>query len=103
MCLARGRADAGIDRVCDLRAKSKIEGRTTIPRVADYALSHEFDDLRGECSDLPVRSDDSDDSSESESRSQNPAQQTTLLSVTASQNLALQTTLLSITASPIRT
>jgi len=69
MCLARGRADAGIDRVCDLCAKSKIEGSTTIPRVADYALSHEFDDLRGEFSDLPVRSDDSDDSSESESSS----------------------------------
>ena len=29
--LARGRADAGIDRVCDLCAKSKIEGSTTIP------------------------------------------------------------------------
>ena len=69
MCLARGRADAGIDRVCDLCAKSKIEGSTTIPRVADYALSHEFDDLRGEFSDLPVSSDDSDDSSESESSS----------------------------------
>ena len=69
MCLARGRADAGIDRVCDLCAKSKIEGSTTIPRVADYALSHEFDDLRGEFSDLPVRSDDSDNSSESESSS----------------------------------
>ena len=69
MCLARDRADAGIDRVCDLCAKSKIEGITTIPRVADYALSHEFDDLRGEFSDLPVSSDDSDDSSESESSS----------------------------------
>ena len=69
MCRARGRAHAGIDRVCDLCAKSKIEGSTTIPRVADYALSHEFDDLRGEFSDLPMRSDDSDDSSESESSS----------------------------------
>ena len=41
----------------------------TIPRVADYALSHEFDDLRGEFSDLPMRSDESDDTSVSESSS----------------------------------
>ena len=65
----RGRNSLHYYRVCDLCAKSKIEGSTTIPRVADYALSHEFDDLRGEFSDLPVRSDDSDDSSESESSS----------------------------------
>ena len=59
-------------------AKSNIEGSTYIPRVDEYALSHEFDDLRGEFADIPESSDDS-----ATPRSQNPALTTTLLVVTA--------------------
>ena len=68
MCLARGRADAGLDRVYDLLAKSKTEGSSTIPRIEDYALSSEFDDMHGELSDFSV-GDDDDDHSEPESGS----------------------------------
>ena len=68
MCLARSGADAALDRVSDLLAKSKTEGSSTIPRVEDYALSSEFDDMHGELSDFSA-SDDDDDHSEPESGS----------------------------------
>ena len=67
MCLARSGADAALDRVSDLLAKSKTEGSSTIPRVEDYALWSEFDDMQGEFSDFSdTDADDDDDYSDSE-------------------------------------
>ena len=67
MCLARSGADAALDRVSDLLAKSKTEGSPTIPRVEDYALWSEFDDMQREFSDFSdTDADDDDDYSDSE-------------------------------------
>ena len=67
MCLARSGADAALDRVSDLLAKSKTEGSSTIPRVEDSALWSEFDDMQGEFSDFSdTDADDDDDYSDSE-------------------------------------
>jgi len=65
MCLARERADAALDRVHDLCAKSNTtEGSSYIPLVDEYELVSEFDDLRGVV--LRESSDESDDSADSE-------------------------------------
>ena len=69
MCLARSGADAALDRVSDLLAKSKTEGSPTLSHVEDYALWSEFDDMQGEFSDFSdtdADDDDDDDYSDSE-------------------------------------